>query len=163
MGILNNKRGYVGDVLMWGILLVSLIFIVMLLYNVLGSAADSVPAELNVAKSSLQTDTAGWAVAWDFAVVAGLGFMLLASLTSAWLIGTDSSFFWITLIVLIGMLLLLIVLNNVAVAFFDAEAFMVVREEMPGTSFIIDNLFWLCIGGAGLLMIVLFAKNRQEA
>lgn len=162
MGIMN-KKGYVGDVLMWGILLVSLILIVMLMYNLLASAGDSVPAEFAVTKASIQTDTVGWAVAWDFAVVAGLGFMLLASLTSAWLIGTDSSFFWITLIVLIGMLLLVVVLNNAAVAFFNAEAFMAVREEMPGTSFIINNLFWLCVGGSGLLLLVLFAKNRQEA
>ena len=156
----TNKKGFIGDILMWGILLVSLILTVMVLYNLLDSSGDSVSTDFPVLKSSLQTDTVGWAAAWDFAVVAGLGFMLLASLTSAWLIGTDSAFFWITLIVLIGVLLLVVVLNNAAVLFFDAQAFMVVRNEMPGTSFIIDNLFWLCVGGSGLLLIVLFAKNR---
>lgn len=158
-----NNRGYVGDVLMWGIMLVTMIIVVMLGWMLLNSASENVSDEQSVAKASLQTDTVGWAAAWDFAIVAGLGFMLLVSLTSAWMIGTDGMFFWITLILLIGFLLLLIVLNNLAVAFFSDAAFMAVREEMPGTSFIIDNLFMLCIGGAGLLLLVLFAKNRQEA
>lgn len=158
-----NKKGYVGDVLMWGIMLVSMILVVMLSWNILDSASETVSSEQSVAKSSLQTDTTGWAKAWDFAIVAGFGFMLLVSLTSAWMIGTDGMFFWITLIILICFVLVLVVLNNVAVAFFNDAAFMAVREQMPGTSFIIDNLFMLCIGGAGLLLLVLFAKNRQEA
>jgi hypothetical protein len=79
------------------------------------------------------------------------------------MIGTDGMFFWITLIILFGFLMLLAVLNNAASNFFDNQAFMLVRAAMPGTSFLIDNLFSLCIGGAGLLLIVLFAKNRSDA
>jgi len=159
-----NKKGYVGDILMWGIMLVTMIVIVMLMWMLLSSASTSVDAETNpVVAESLALDTIGWAKSWDFAIVAGLGFMLLVSLTSAWMIGTDGMFFWITLIILIGFVLLVAVLNNVATAFFNDQAFMLVREQMPGTSFIINNLFSLVIGGAGLLLLVLFAKNRQEA
>jgi len=161
---MNGKRGYVGDVLMWGILLVSMIFVVMLLWNLLSEASSSVDTNTApVVAASLSTGTDGWAAGWDFAIVAGLGFMFLVSLTSAWAIGTDSKLFWISLIILIMFVLLLAVLNNVANAFFNDSAFMLVREEMTGTSFIIDNLFWLCIGGAGLLLLVLFAKNKSEA
>lgn len=156
-----NKKGYVGDVLMWGILLVSMILVVTLLYNLISAAADSVPTDQPIVKSSLSQDTIGWAKAWDFAIVAGIGFMFLASLTSAWLVGTDNTFFWITLILLIMFLLALVVLNNIAYAFFANEAFLVVREEMPGTNFIINNLFEICIGGAGLLLLVFFSKGRQ--
>jgi hypothetical protein len=162
MGMIN-KKGYVGDVLMWGILLVSMIFVVMLLWNLLSEASTSVDTNTApVVAASLAQGTDGWAAGWDFAIVAGLGFMFLVSLTSAWVIGTDSKMFWISLIILIMFVLLLAVLNNTANAFFNDAAFMVVRSEMPGTSFIIDNLFWLCIGGAGLLLLVLFAKNKSE-
>jgi hypothetical protein len=140
-----------------------MIIVVMLLWNLLSSASTSVDSATNpVVASSLALDTVGWAKAWDFAIVAGFGFMLLVSLTSAWMIGTDGKFFWITLIILIGFLMLLAVFNNVATAFFNDQSFMLVRAAMPGTSFIIDNLFTLCLGGAGLLLLVLFAKNRSE-
>jgi hypothetical protein len=161
---MNNKKGYVGDVLMWGILLVTLIFVVLLLYNLLSAASTSVNAtESPVIAAALTNDTAGWAAGWDFAIVAGLGFMFLVSLTSAWMIGTDGMFFWVTLIILILFVLLLVVLNNAATLFFDDIAFLAVREEMPGTSFIIENMFFLALGGAGLLLLVLFAKNRAVA
>lgn len=160
----TNKKGYVGDVLMWGVLLISMILVVFLMYNLLSGAASSVDSSTApVISSSLSTNTDGWAAGWDFAIVAGLGFMFLVSLTSAWMIGTDSMFFWVTLIILIMFILLLLVLNNVGAALFDDIAFMTVREEMPGTSFIIDNLFYLGVGGAGLLLLVLFAKNKSEA
>jgi len=162
--IRKNKKGFVGDLLTWGILLVVMIFVVYLLYNLLAGASSSVSAVENpVAQSSLSTSTDGWAAAWDFSIVAGLGFMFLVSLSSAFLVGTDSAFFWVTLILLIMVLMAVVVLNNVATGFFGADEFMVVRSQMPGTNFIIDNLFFLVLSGAGLLLLVLFAKNRTEA
>jgi hypothetical protein len=158
-----NNKGYVGDALMWGIMLVVIIIVAFLMWNLLNSASSSLDDSNSVAKNSLSGSTKSWASAWDFAIVAGLGFMLLVSLTTAWMIGTDSSFFWVTLIILILFLLAVVVLHNTANAFFSNEAFMLVREEMPGTNFIINNLFWVSLGGAGLLLLVLFAKNRSEA
>jgi hypothetical protein len=158
-----NKRGYVGDALMWGILLVTMIVVVMLLYNLLAGMSASIDSTQPVAKQSLTDSTDSWAPAWDFSIVAGLGVMLLVSLTSAWAVGTDSSFFWISLIILILFLLALVVLNNTATLFFNDISFMTVKSQMPGTTFIIDNLFSLCLAGAGLLLLVLFAKNRSES
>jgi len=164
MNFKNNKKGFVGDLLTWGVLLVVMIMVVYVLYNLLAGASASIDGvESPVAKQSLSTSTDGWAAGWDFSIVAGLGFMFLVSLTSAFLVGTDSAFFWVTLILLIIVLMAVVVLNNVADGFFGADAFMVVRSQMPGTSFIIDNLFFLVLSGAGLLLLVLFAKNRTEA
>lgn len=160
----GNKRGFVGDLLTWGFTLITMIFVVYLLYNLLAGAASSVSSvEAPVAQSSLSTSTDGWAAGWDFSIVAGLGFMFLVSLTSAFLVGTDSAFFWVTLIFLIVVLMFIVVLNNVAAGFFGADEFMVVRSQMPGSSFIIDNLFYMILAGSGLLLLVLFAKNRTEA
>lgn len=164
MNLRTSKKGFVGDLLTWGIILVVMIFVIYVLYNLLAGAASSVSSvESPVAQQSLATSTDGWAAGWDFSIVAGLGFMFLISLTSAFVVGTDSAFFWVSLIVLIVMLLFVVVMNNAAEAFFGADAFMVARSEMPGTSFIIENLFFLVLAGAGLLLLVLFAKNRTEA
>lgn len=148
----------------WGFMLIVIIFIVYMFYNLLAGASSSVSStELPVAQQSLSTSTDGWAAGWDFSIVAGLGFMFLVSLTSAFVVGTDSTFFWVTIIFLIVVLMFIVVMNNAAAGFFGADEFMIVRSQMPGTSFIIDNLYFIILAGGGLMLLVLFAKNRTEA
>ncbi len=160
-----GKKGFIGDVLTWAVILLVLVVITFLFYNLLSSATDSTDnnAEIVTVHNSLSNSTAGWAAGWDIAIVAALGFMLVASLVTAWLIGTDSIFFWITLIVLIFILIGMVAVHNIANAFIDDQQFAVVASNMPGTVFIVNNLFYISIGGAAILMIVLFAKNRSGA
>lgn len=158
-----NTKGFVGDVLLWGVMLVTIIAIAFLLYLLLSGAGNSISAtDQPVMNAGVTTATNSWAKGWDFAIVAGFGAMLLVSLSSAWMVGTNSMFFWITLIILIIMITALAALNNIAYSLFSSDTFMVVRSQMPGTNFIIEHLFALCVGGAGMLLLVLFAKNRGE-
>jgi magnesium-transporting ATPase (P-type) len=159
-----NKKAYIGDVLIWGVILLVLVVIAFLFYNLLSSAADSTAGDTQNAQvhTSLTNSTLGWASGWDTAIVAALGFMFLASLVTAWIVGTDSLFFWITLIVTILCLIAMIAVNNIANTFIDDQQFAVVASNMPGTVFIIHNLFMIVLGGTLLLLVVLFAKPKDS-
>lgn len=159
----KSRKGYIGDVLTWSVILCVLVVIVFFIYLFLSEASDNnTDSNTQAFNDSLSGSTAKWARGWDVAIVAGLGFMLLATLTTAWMIGTNPAFFWISLIVLILFLLAIVVFHNLANAFIDDSSFVLVAENMKGTFFILRNLLWITIGGAGLLLIVLFAKNRSE-
>lgn len=156
-----NRKGFVGDVLTWAVVILVLVVMVFFGYNFLNAASDSTQG-LPVMQAGFQSSTNNWARGWDIAVIAGLGFLILGTLTSVWLIGTNPAFFWITFILLIFFLLMVTVFHNIANEIIYEEGMMTAAEAMPGITFIATNILYISMAVAGLLIIVLFAKARTD-
>jgi hypothetical protein len=115
-----------------------------------------------VVQSSLQTSTLGWARGWDIAIMGGVALGIIASLVSAWFIGTNPVFFWITLLTFFFFLLGVVIIGNLMEAMVSQETFLVLASQMPGTIYIVNNVFTIVLGGGALLLIVLISKFRTE-
>lgn len=159
-----NKRGFVGDSITWGLGLTILIFLVLVFGKMLAENNTSIQASdmPEAGKAMFEKTNSKWASGWDNAIALFVGLMFIITFILAWQIGTNPAFFWISLIVLVSCLGLVVGLNNALVSFYDADAFMLIKAEMPFTSFLVDNFMVVMIGGAAILLIVLFAKLRSE-
>jgi len=159
-----NKKGFVGDSITWGVGLVILIFLVVVFGKMLQENNDSIQESdmPEAGKAMFSKTNSKWATGWDNAIALFIGLMFIVTFIVAWRIGTDSAFFWITLIVLISCLGALVGLNNALVNFYNNDTFLLIKAQMPFTSFIVDHFMLIMIGGASMLMIVLFAKMRSE-
>jgi len=156
---MKNKKGFVGDILTWVILLGVLVLIVFFGYLFISAGAESTEG---IVKSSLQTSTLGWARGWDIAIMTGFGLALVATLTSAWFIGTNPIFFWISFITFVFFLLGTVVVGNLLQSVVNKDTFLVLASQMPGTIYLVNNVFAVVLGGGILLVIVLFAKFRSD-
>lgn len=162
--LLKSKKGFIGDSLTWGLALVVLIFLVLVFGKMMQENNNSIQDSNmpQAGKDMFNKTNSHWSSGWDNAIALFIGLMFIVTFIVAWRVGTDSAFFWITLIILISCLGALVGLNNALVKFYGDDAFLEIKADMPFTSFIVDHFMLVMIGGAVMLMIVLFAKIRSE-
>lgn len=158
-----NRKGFVGDVMTWVLIILVLVPLIFFGYNFLDAAAEASGGEgSEVVQQSLQGSTSSWARGWDIAIMAGLGFLIIGTMITSWMIGTNPMWFWITLIILVFFLLAIVALHNLGNALLDDEQMMLVVEQMPGTAFIVRNILYISVAGAAMVMFSLFAKSRVD-
>lgn len=160
-----NKKGFIGDTLTWALILFGLILVVFFSFNMVRDMDESFTnsglSERAIEESN-RTMT-GWPKWWDNAIALFLGLMYIVTLALAWQIGTNPSFFWISLILFIFIISFVLLMHNMLEGIVGQETFVEAKANMPFTSFFVDNFFSIILAGGILLIIVLFAKVRSEA
>ena len=166
MKLLKSKKGFIGDIALFSIMLFAMVILLVVLYytytqvNNAWQSNSNIPSE---SKSIMAYQSSKFLSVWDGWIIVALVGYLIALVISALAIRTHPVFGGLALLVLIAIGVVAVNLANAYYSFATGTpGLSAAAEAFSKSGFVMNNLPYFIIGFGIIFIIVLYAKSRSQ-
>jgi hypothetical protein len=159
-----NKKGSGLDIIYILAFLFTFAIITIVAFTFYSGYTDSIadnPLFDNEVNEQVESQAVATLHAWDYLFVFIMIGLTITTLMGGFMLRTHPAFFWISLLLLIIAIVIAAILGNVFGSVTSTAAFSSAAGELSVIPFIMNHLPLMILLIGGIILVILFAKNKM--